>query len=142
MNDHPSSLPDDSVPSVDPRSRLRQKVVLWTLAGVIFLFWDNLLHLLLELLHIILEYAELGTESLLMALFPLDEHDGQMVTAWIGLAAFTGLLAWAYLSISKKIRNTFRSWAYFRSWLKVYCQDHWVSMALMAGLYLAYVVLF
>ena len=142
MSQHPSAEGETPPGVPDPESRFRQKVVIWVLALILFLYWEPILHLLLELLHIVLEYAELGVEELLMHVFHLEEHDGQMVTAWIGLASFLSLAVWAYVATVRKIRRTFRSWSYFRSWLKVYFQEHWLSLSLILGGYIAYLVFF
>lgn len=142
MSQQPLAEEEESPRKTDPETRLRQKIVLWVLALIFFLYWEPILHLLLELLHILLEYAELGVEELLMHVFHLEEHDGQMVTAWIGLSSFIGIAVWAYLAIVRKIRKTFRSWAFFRSWLKIYVQEHWLSLSLIIGGYLAYLLLF
>lgn len=140
MSEAPTNDPH-AVPAPDPATRSRQKYVLWTLALLILLFWDDVLGITLHVLHILLEYLELVTEELLIHLFHLEEHDGQMFTAWIGLAAFLSLTSWLYITIRRKIKNTFRSWSYFRSWVKIYAQEHWISLAAITVLYLSYLFL-
>jgi hypothetical protein len=134
--DHPARV---QVP--DEKTRFRQKIVLWLVAAIIFLFWDHILEVTLHVLHILLEYLELGTEELLIHLFHLEEHEGQMFTAWLGLISFVGLITWLYVTIRRKLKAKFRSWAYFRSWTKIYAREHWLSLTLIATLYLAYLIL-
>ena len=131
-NDHPS------VPVPDSKTRARQKYLIWTVAALIMLFWDDVLGITLHVLHILLEYLELVTEELLIHLFHLEEHEGQMYTAWPGLIAFLALSTWLYVTIRRKIRNTFRSWSYFRSWVKIHAIEHWMSLTTIAVLYLVY----
>lgn len=133
--DHPATV---QVP--DEKTRFRQKIVLWLVAAIIFLFWDHILEVTLHVLHILLEYLELGTEELLIHLFHLEEHEGQMFTAWLGLISFVGLITWLYVSIRRKLKAKFRSWAYFRSWTKIYAREHWLSLTLITTLYLAYLI--
>jgi uncharacterized membrane protein YhaH (DUF805 family) len=126
------------VPLPDPATRSRQKYLIWTLAVLIFLFWDDVLSITLHVLHILLEYLELVTEELLIHLFHLEEHEGQMFTAWLGLIAFLSLSTWLYVTVRRKIRSTFRSWAYFRSWIKIHAREHWMSLTSIALFYLFY----
>ena len=81
MSDAPTDHPA-TVQVADEKTRFRQKIVLWLVATIIFLFWDHILEVTLHVLHILLEYLELGTEELLIHLFHLEEHEGQMFTAW------------------------------------------------------------
>ena len=129
------------VPLPDSATRSRQKYAIWTLSALLLLFWDDVLSITLHVLHILLEYLELATEEILIHAFHLEEHEGQMFTAWLGLAAFIALTTWLYIAIRRKIRRTFRSWAYFRSWIKVHAREHWISLLLISFIYLAYLFL-
>ncbi|MEN9681859.1 MAG: hypothetical protein RLZZ627_1752 [Pseudomonadota bacterium] len=126
------------VPVPDSVTRSRQKYMIWTLAVLIFLFWDDVLSITLHVLHILLEYLELVTEELLIQLFHLEEHDGQMYTAWLGLIAFVTISTWLYITIRRKIRAKFRSWAYFRSWVKIHAREHWISLTAITVFYVMY----
>lgn len=139
-----SELPSDEKAPVarpDSETRTRQKVILWTAAAVVILFWDDILNLALHALHILLEYVELATEEAIIHTFHVEEHEGQMYTAWLGLAAFLILSYWAYTAIRRKLKSKFRSWAYFRSWVKIHSKEHWLSLVLIITLYLAYLFL-
>lgn len=136
-----SEAPSDDqqgIQAPDSVTRSRQKYVIWTLAVLIFFFWDDVIGITLHVLHILLEYVELITEELLIHLFNLEEHDGQMFTAWLGLAAFLSLITWLYVTVRRKIRRTFRSWAYFRSWVKIHAREHWISLTAISLFYLIY----
>jgi len=136
-----SEAPSDDqqgIQAPDSVTRSRQKYVIWTLAVLIFFFWDDVIGITLHLLHILLEYVELITEELLIHLFHLEEHEGQMFTAWLGLAAFLSLITWLYVTVRRKIRRTFRSWAYFRSWVKIHAREHWISLTAISLFYLIY----
>jgi hypothetical protein len=136
-----SEAPSDDqqgIQAPDSVTRSRQKYVIWTLAVLIFFFWDDVIGITLHLLHILLEYVELITEELLIHLFNLEEHEGQMFTAWLGLAAFLSLITWLYVTVRRKIRRTFRSWAYFRSWVKIHAREHWISLTAISLFYLIY----
>lgn len=137
MSEAPTNDPQ-SVPVPDSVTRSRQKYVIWTLAVLAFLFWDDVLSITLHVLHILLEYLELVTEELLIHLFHLEEHEGQMLTAWLGLTAFAMISTWLYITIRRKIRRQFRSWAYFRSWVKVHAREHWISLTVIGLFYLFY----
>lgn len=126
------------VKAPDSVTRSRQKYAIWILAALIFFFWDDVLGITLHVLHILLEYLELATEELLIHLFNLEEHDGQMFTAWLGLAAFLTLAGWLYVTIRRKIKSTFRSWAYFRSWVKIHAREHWISLTAITLFYMVY----
>jgi hypothetical protein len=132
---HQAAIPDE-------KTRFRQKVVMWLIAAIVLLFWHEILEITLHVLHILLEYLELGTEELLIHLFHLEEHEGQMYTAWLGLSAFVALITWSYVSIRRRIRAKFRSWAYFKSWTKIYLREHWLSLTLISSVYFAYLFLF
>lgn len=136
-----SEAPSDDqqgIQAPDSVTRSRQKYVIWTLAVLIFFFWDDVIGITLHVLHILLEYVELITEELLIHLFNLEEHEGQMFTAWLGLAAFISLITWLYVTVRRKIRKTFRSWAYFRSWVKIHAREHWISLTAISLFYLIY----
>jgi len=136
-----SEAPSDDqqgIQAPDSVTRSRQKYVIWTLAVLIFFFWDDVIGITLHVLHILLEYVELITEELLIHLFHLEEHEGQMFTAWLGLAAFLSLITWLYVTVRRKIRRTFRSWAYFRSWVKIHAREHWISLTAISLFYLIY----
>ena len=136
-----SEAPSDDqqgIQAPDSVTRSRQKYVIWTLAVLIFFFWDDVIGITLHVLHILLEYVELITEELLIHLFHLEEHEGQMFTAWLGLAAFLSLITWLYVTVRRKIRRTFRSWAYFRSWIKIHAREHWISLTTISLFYLIY----
>jgi hypothetical protein len=136
-----SEAPSDDqqgIQAPDSVTRSRQKYVIWTLAVLIFFFWDDVIGITLHVLHILLEYVELITEELLIHLFNLEEHEGQMFTAWLGLAAFLSLITWLYVTVRRKIRRTFRSWAYFRSWVKIHAREHWISLTAISLFYLIY----
>lgn len=140
---------EERVKNPDRDDRFRQQWVLWTLALLGFLFWDtlwgllgSLFHLLLELFHILLEYLELLVEELLMEAFHLEEHDSQMATAWLGLGTLVVLLVWGYRLAVRQIRRRLRSWAYVRSWIKIHAQEHWLTLTVITGAYLAYLFLF
>lgn len=136
-----SEAPSDDqqgIQAPDSVTRSRQKYVIWTLAVLIFFFWDDVIGITLHVLHILLEYVELITEELLIHLFHLEEHEGQMFTAWLGLAAFISLITWLYVTVRRKIRRTFRSWAYFRSWVKIHAREHWISLTAISLFYLIY----
>lgn len=136
-----SEAPSDDQQGIhapDSVTRSRQKYVIWTLAVLIFFFWDDAIGITLHVLHILLEYVELITEELLIHLFHLEEHEGQMFTAWLGLAAFISLITWLYVTVRRKIRKTFRSWAYFRSWIKIHAREHWISLTAISLFYLIY----
>lgn len=136
-----SEAPSDDqqgIKAPDSVTRSRQKYVIWTLAVLIFFFWDDVIGITLHVLHILLEYVELITEELLIHLFNLEEHEGQMFTAWLGLAAFLSLITWLYVTVRRKIRRTFRSWAYFRSWVKIHAREHWISLTAISLFYLIY----
>lgn len=140
---------EDKIKIPDSDDRFRQRVVLWTLALLTFLFWDvvwglilSAFHLLLELFHILLEYLELAVEEALMHLFHLEEHTSQMVTAWIGLLTLIGLLYWLYRILRRFVSRNFRSWAYVRSWTKVHAQEHWLTLTVIGTLYLSYLFFF
>lgn len=137
MSEAPTNDPQ-SVPVPDSVTRSRQKYVIWTLAVLAFLFWDDVLGITLHVLHILLEYLELVTEELLIHLFHLEEHEGQMLTAWLGLTAFAMISTWLFITIRRKIRSQFRSWAYFRSWVKVHAREHWISLTVIGLFYLFY----
>lgn len=137
MSEAPSNDQHD-VPVLDSATRFRQKYLIWALAILILLFWDDVLGITLHILHILLEYLELVTEELLIHLFHLEEHEGQMYTAWLGLIAFLSLSTWLYVAVRRKIRKTFRSWAYFRSWIKVHAREHWMTLAAITLLYIFY----
>jgi hypothetical protein len=137
MSEAPTNDPQ-GVPVPDSVTRSRQKYVIWTLAVLFFLFWDDVLSIALHVLHILLEYLELVTEEILIKLFHLEEHDGQMLTAWLGLLAFAMISTWLYITVRRKIRMKFRSWAYFRSWVKVHAREHWISLAAICLFYLVY----
>lgn len=141
MSEAPTNDQQD-VPVPNPANRSRQKYAIWILAALIMLFWDDVLSLTLHVLHILLEYLELVTEELLIHLFHLEEHEGQMYTAWLGLIAFVTLITWLYIAIRRRIRKTFRSWSYFRSWVKVHAQEHWISLTLISLIYLIYLLFF
>ena len=138
MSEAPSEK--ESADRPDSDTSLRQKVILWTLAALIIMFWDDLLGFLLHALHILLEYLELATEEIIIHLFHVEEHEGQMYTAWLGLTAFVVLSAWTYRTVRRKFKARFRSWAYFRSWIKVYSQEHRLSLLLITLFYTAYLV--
>lgn len=136
-----SEAPSDDqqgIQAPDSVTRSRQKYVIWTLAVLIFFFWDDVIGITLHVLHILLEYVELITEELLIHVFNLEEHEGQMFTAWLGLAAFLSLITWLYVTVRRKIRRTFRSWAYFRSWVKIHAREHWISLTAISLFYLIY----
>ncbi|MEY4684298.1 MAG: hypothetical protein RLZ25_757 [Pseudomonadota bacterium] len=137
MSEAPTNDPE-GVHVPDSVTRSRQKFLIWTLAVLVFFFWDDVLGISLHVLHILLEYLELATEELLIHAFHLEEHEGQMYTAWLGLTAFLILSTWLYLTIKRKIRKTFRSWAYFRSWLKIHALEHWISLTAISLFYLVY----
>ena len=65
-----------------------------------------------------------------------------MYTAWLGLIAFVTLITWIYITIRRKIQIKFRSWAYFRSWVKIHAREHWVSLTAISVFYLTYLIFF
>ena len=57
----------------------------------LLVFWyvgDAILGFILHLIHIVIELGEMGVEHLLEALFHVEGHTAQMLTAWTGLFIF------------------------------------------------------
>lgn len=123
--------------------RLRCRVLAWFAWLMTLLYWDVLLDFLLHLLHIVIEYLELGLEGVLEALFHLEGHDAQMVTAWIGslmLASLAGLL---YILCLRRLKRRYRSsWGYFWLCLKDGAQHNWGFLSLLAMAYVGSLLLF
>ena len=124
-------------PSPTSRLQAHRKVLSWFAWLLLLLFWENLLDLTLHVLHIVLEYLELALEETLEMLFHLENYTAQMYTAWIGSTLLIVLAAFIYYRISRSIRQRFRSWTYFRIWLKVSLRENWLYLSLLLLVYLA-----
>jgi hypothetical protein len=135
--------PSNSNPSaLRPWSKLRKKAVIWTAIALVILFWDEAFEITVHVLHIIIEYLELAIEDLILFIFPVEEHESQMFTAWIGFGSFIALGAIGYLRVMRWIRREFRTWAYFWSWIKIHFQENWIPVSLIILLYFGTLFLF
>ena len=135
---HPKGMVEETNSQAGKRSRQEKKATFWALLILALLFWDDVIGILLHTLDLALEYLELAVETLIEAVFHVESHEAQMYTAWTGLFAFTLLLTQSYLWIRRKIRRTFRSRAYFRSWLKIHLQENWLPITLVTIVWLSW----
>lgn len=121
---------------VDVKSKTKQA---WLIASGFLLFaliGDSILDITLHLLHILIEFLELGLEDALELLFDLEGHTAQMYTAWIGFTAFILLFMYLYHRVRRAARSKFRSWSYFRLWLRVWIREHWLLLAVCCSIYI------
>lgn len=93
--------------------RLLDKAAL-TAYGIVFVlvFPDVALHILLQglhliwfVLHVFIGWIELSIEHVVESAFGVHRHTAQMITAWIGLVIFLGLLAWGWRKLAPRGRR-------------------------------------
>lgn len=98
---------------------------------------DVSLHLILEIVHLIIEWAELGLDMLLEWALHLPGHTTQVLTAWIGVSFLALLSLW----IIVKSLNALRAW-----WAELvvqvgelhesssdWCREHRYALITVAG---------
>jgi hypothetical protein len=108
-----------------------RKIVFACVAAALLPYWDSLLHLLGEALHLGIEVLELSFEHSVEAVFGLSPRDAQVVTAWTGLGLAVYLLRRGYLAARRR-------WGAFRR----QAVSHWAGHRLQWVLALAAVVVF
>lgn len=80
--------------------------------AVLVLFWDSLLPLLVEGLHVLLEFVEVMLERLLEKLFHWTPRQAQTFLAWTGLAL---LVYWTVKLVRKACAEARRAFAALQS---------------------------
>ena len=135
-----------SVAVSEERSVMKNQVrrTAWWGGGFLLLlfFWDAILGGVLHLLLYLIEYLELGLEDTLELLFHLEVHDAQILTAWIGFAAFATLGGYLYLWASRSLRSRFQTWPAFFAWTKSKMQANWLVLSVLTAGLLAKFLLF
>lgn len=110
---------------------MKRKILLAFGIAASVLYWDSLLHLFGEALHLAIEVLELAFEHFVEAAFGLSSRNAQVVTAWTGLGVAIYWLRRGYLAARRR-------WGAFRR----RAVSHWAGHRLQWVLALAAVVVF
>jgi len=101
--------------------------------GVLLLLWylgDAILGFILHLIHIVIELGEMGVEHLLEAMFHVEGHTAQMLTAWTGLFIFIAFAKVSQILLRRYFIARFQSWAYFNLWFKGLFRQYWDTLVI------------
>lgn len=112
----------------------RRSHLMLSLVAILVLFWQSLLPFVLHAFVYALEIIEQVTDVILESL-GIEDYTAQLITAWMGLAAFILLTAWIYRKISRR-------WGSLKVWLWVSLQRHWVSCTVLLSAFIAGAFLF
>jgi hypothetical protein len=113
--------------------------------GLLLLFWyvgDVVLGFILHLIHIVIELGEMGVEHLLEAMFHVEGHTAQMLTAWTGLFIFIAVAKVSQIRLRRYFIARFQSWAYFKHWLKGLLWHYWDTLVISLLVWLVSVFYF
>jgi hypothetical protein len=114
-------------------------------AAVLIGYWDSLLHLLEEALHLLIEVLEISFEHLVEAAFELSPREAQVVTAWTGLALAVCLavvlVRKARTAARRALAEASARWKEFRTFAASCWIGYWPQLIMAAAAIVGYLVL-
>ena len=116
-----------------------------TVPVILLVFWhvgDAILSFILHLIHIVIELGEMAVEHLIEALFHVEGHTAQMLTAWTGLFIFIAVAKVCQIRLRRYFIARFQSWAYFKHWLKGLLWHYWDTLVISLLVWLVSVFYF
>jgi len=95
------------LPNLPARRTVYKTLGMVVASSVLILFWDTLLPLLGEVLHVLVEFVEVMLERFLEKIFHWTPRQAQTFIAWSGLALLVYAAAWLGRKACAAIRRMF-----------------------------------
>ena len=111
----------------------------------LLVFWyvgDAILGFILHLIHIVIELGEMAVEHLLEALFHVEGHTAQMLTAWTGLFIFIAVAKVSQIFLRRYFIARFQNFACFKRWFKGLFWQYWDTLVISLMVWLLSVFYF